>query len=218
MARALLRRGLLAKEARIASYRGTVWRHAIANTGEIRGTTCDAAGDRAMDGLMMTPPLRLPPFLERAERYFGDREVVTRASGILRRSSWREIGRRAQRVASALDSLGLAPFDRVATLAWNTDRHVELYYAIPGSRRILHTLNLRLHADQLAWIASHADDRVIFVDDVLLPIAEAIAPKLRGVKAWVVLGDGPLPKTALEPVLRYEDLVERGDPEFRFVD
>jgi acyl-CoA synthetase (AMP-forming)/AMP-acid ligase II len=171
-----------------------------------------------MDGLMMTPPLRLPPFLERAERYFGDREVVTRASGVLRRSSWREIGRRARRVASVLDSLGLAPFDRVATLAWNTDRHVELYYAIPGARRILHTLNLRLHADQLAWIASHADDRVIFVDDTLLPIAEAIAPTLRGVKAWVILGEGPLPKTALEPVLRYEDLVERGDPEFPFAD
>jgi len=122
-----------------------------------------------MDGLMMTPPLRLPPFLERAERYFGDREVVTRTAGGIHRSSWREIGRRARRLASALDGLGLAPFDRVATLAWNTHRHVELYYAVPGSQRILHTLNLRLHADQLAWIAAHADDRVIFVDESLVP-------------------------------------------------
>jgi fatty-acyl-CoA synthase len=171
-----------------------------------------------MEGLMMTPPLRLPPFLERAERYFGDREVVTRTSAGVHRSSWREICLRARRVASALDSLGLAPFDRVATLAWNTHRHVELYYAVPGARRILHTLNLRLHADQLAWIAAHADDRVVFVDDSLVPIAESIAPKLPGVKAYVILGDGPLPHTSLEPVLRYEDLLTRGDPEFRFAD
>jgi len=167
---------------------------------------------------MMTPPLRLPPFLERAERYFADREVVTRAGGAIRRSTWREIGSRARRLASALEGLGLAAFDRVATLAWNTDRHVELYYAVPGSRRILHTLNLRLHADQLAWIASHADDRVIFVDDSLVSMLEPIAAKLPNVKAYVVIGDGPLPKTSLAPLLRYEELIERGDPHYRFAE
>jgi acyl-CoA synthetase (AMP-forming)/AMP-acid ligase II len=171
-----------------------------------------------MDGLMMTPPLRLPPFLERAERYFGDREVVTRTAGGARRSSWREIGRRARCLASALDGLGLSPFDRVATLAWNTDRHVELYYAVPGSRRVLHTLNLRLHADQLAWIAAHADDRVIFVDDVLVPTLEAIAPRLPRVKAYVVMGDASAAKTKLPLVIAYEELIERGDPDFRFAD
>src|ERR1051326_56504 len=171
-----------------------------------------------MDGLMMTPPLRLPPLLERAERYFGDREVVTRTANAVRRSTWREIGSRARRLASALDGLGLDPFDRVATLAWNTGRHVELYYAVPGSRRVLHTLNLRLHADQLAWIASHADDRVIFVDDSLVPTLEAIAPKLPHVKTYVVRGDGPLPPTSLAPLLRYEDLIERGDPDYRFAE
>jgi len=171
-----------------------------------------------MDGLMMTPPLRLPPLLERAERYFGDREVVTRTANAVRRSTWREIGSRARRLASALDGLGLDPFDRVATLAWNTGRHVELYYAVPGSRRVLHTLNLRLHADQLAWIASHADDRVIFVDDSLVPTLEAIAPKLPHVKTYVVMGDGPLPTTSLAPLLRYEDLIERGDPDYRFAE
>jgi len=167
---------------------------------------------------MMTPPLRLPPFLERAERYFADREVVTRAGGVIRRSTWREIGSRARRLASALDGLGLAAFDRVATLAWNTDRHVELYYAVPGSRRILHTLNLRLHADQLTWIASHADDRVIFVDDSLVSMLEPIAAKLPNVKAYVVIGDGALPKTSLAPLLRYEELIERGDPHYRFAE
>ena len=165
----------------------------------------------------MTPPLRLPPFLERAERYFGDREIVTRGAGVRRRSCWREVGRRARRLASALDTLGLDSFDRVATLAWNTDRHLELYYAVPGSRRVLHTLNLRLHADQLAWIISHADDRVIFVDDVLVPMLEKIAGKLPRVKAYVVMGDAA-PQTTLSPVIRYEDLIERGDPEYRFAD
>jgi fatty-acyl-CoA synthase len=171
-----------------------------------------------MDGLMMTPPLRLAPFLERAERYFGEREVVTRTAVGIHRTSWREIGRRARRLASALDGLGLAPFDRVATLACNTHRHVELYYAVPGSKRILHTLNLRLHADQLAWIAAHADDRVIFVDESLIPALEAIASRLPRVQAYVVMGDGPLPKTSLSPVVRYEELIERGDPSFRFRD
>ena len=169
-----------------------------------------------MDGLMMTPALRLPPLLERAERYFADREVVTRIGAKVDRLTWRKIGERARRIASALDGLGIEPFDRVATLAWNTHRHVELYYAVPGSRRVLHTLNLRLHADQLAWIANHAEDRVIFVDDVLVPALEAIAPKLTSVKAYVVMGDGPLPKTSLSPVYRYEDLVEKGDPSYRF--
>ncbi len=171
-----------------------------------------------MNGLMMTPPLRLTPYLERAERYFGGREVVTRLGGRVRRATWKTIGARARRLASALDSLGVEPFERVATLAWNTDRHVELYYAVPGSRRILHTLNLRLHADQLAWMATHAEDRVIFVDDVLLPALEAFARKLSNVRAYVVLSDGSLPKTSLSPVYHYEDLLERGDPAYRFPD
>ena len=102
----------------------------------------------------------------------------------------------------------------MATLAWNTHRHVELYYAVPGARLVLHTLNLRLHADQIAWIAAHADDRVIFVDDSLVPLVEPIAAKLPRVRAWVLMGDGPLPKTTLAPAWRYEDLVARGDPKF----
>jgi fatty-acyl-CoA synthase len=171
-----------------------------------------------MEGLTMTTALRLPPFLARAERYFGDREVVTRMGGSVRRSTWREVGQRARRLASALDGLGLDPFDRVATLAWNSERHVELYYAVPGSRRVLHTLNLRLHADQLAWVIEHADDRVIFVDDVLVSTLEAIAPRLSRVKAYVVMGDDPLPKTSLAPALRYEDLIARGDPRYRFAE
>jgi len=172
----------------------------------------------AMDGRMMHVPLRVTPFLARAERYFGAREVVTRTGQGVQRSSWRAIGERARRLASSLSQLGLEPFERVATLAWNTHRHVELYYAVPGARLVLHTLNLRLHADQIAWIAAHADDRVIFVDDSLVPLVEPIAAKLPRVRAWVLMGDGPLPKTTLAPAWRYEDLVARGDPQFPLAD
>ncbi|MGH2899476.1 MAG: AMP-binding protein, partial [Solirubrobacteraceae bacterium] len=156
-----------------------------------------------MDGRMMHVPLRVTPFLARAERYFGARELVTRTAQGVHRTRWSEIGERARRLASSLAQLGLAPFERVATLAWNTHRHVELYYAVPGAGLVLHTLNLRLHADQLAWIATHADDRVIFVDDSLVPLLESIAPKLPHVRAYVLMGDGPLPRTTLAPAYRY---------------
>ena len=167
---------------------------------------------------MMQVPLRVTPFLARAERYFGAREVVTRTAGGAHRSCWSEIAERARRLASSLAQIGLEPFERVATLAWNTHRHVELYYAVPGARLVLHTLNLRLHADQLAWIAAHADDRVIFVDDSLVPLLESIAPRLPRVRAWVLMGDGPLPATTLSPAWRYEELVARGDPKFPLAD
>ncbi len=166
----------------------------------------------------MRIPLRVTPFLARAERYFGEREVVTRTSAGVHRTRWGEIGARARRLASSLAQLGLEPFERVATLAWNTYRHVEIYYAVPGAGYVLHTLNLRLHADQLVWIAAHADDRVIFVDDSLVPLLESIAPELPNVRAYVLMGDGPLPATTLAPAYRYEDLIARGDPDFRFVE
>jgi acyl-CoA synthetase (AMP-forming)/AMP-acid ligase II len=171
-----------------------------------------------MDGRMMQVPLRVTPFLARAERYFGARELVTRTAAGVHRTNWREIGGRARRLASSLARLGLEDFERVATLAWNTHRHVELYYAVPGARLVLHTLNLRLHADQLAWIAAHADDRVIFVDASLVPLLEEIAPKLPRVRAYVWMGDGPLPKTSLAPLYDYEALVAAGDPDFPLAD
>jgi len=167
---------------------------------------------------MMQVPLRVTPFLARAERYFGACPVVTRTAEGVQHSCWSDVAERARRLASSLAQLGLEPFERVATLAWNTHRHVELYYAVPGARLVLHTLNLRLHADQLAWIAAHADDRVIFVDDSLVPLLESIAPRLPRVRAWVLMGDGPLPATSLSPAWRYEELVARGDPKFRLAD
>ena len=106
----------------------------------------------------------------------------------------------------ALDRLGLEPGERVATLAWNHYRHLEAYFGVPCSRRILHTLNLRLSPADLGYIIGHADDRVILVDPDLLPLLETVGDALRGVKHLVVLGDS-VPETSLPGVIAYEDLI-----------
>jgi acyl-CoA synthetase (AMP-forming)/AMP-acid ligase II len=157
------------------------------------------------------PRFRLSSLLERAARYFPEVEVVTRAGGQVHRTSWSEVHRRARRLASSLRRLGLEPGDCVGSFAWNTFRHVELYYAVPGAGLVLHTLNLRLFPEQVAWVANHAEDRVIFVDASLLRELEKVAPHLKSVRTFVVMGSGPLPETSLAPVLSYEDLVAAGD-------
>jgi acyl-CoA synthetase (AMP-forming)/AMP-acid ligase II len=171
-----------------------------------------------MNGLMMTDiELRLPPLLERAERYFPEREVVTRTNAEIHRSNWGTVARRARRIASALATLGVERSDRVATFAWNTHRQVELYYAVCGAGAVLHTLNVRLFPDQIAWIINHAEDRVIFVDDVLLPVLEGIAARIGRVGMFVSMGGGPISKSQLGPMISYEDLLARGDEGFEFV-
>ncbi len=143
-----------------------------------------------MRGLMMDRPLLLTHFLERAEKLYPNREIATRTATGMKRTTYAQIAGRARRLASALSELGVGAGERVGTFAWNHDRHLELYFAIPGSGRVLHTLNIRLFAEQIAFIANHAEDRVIFVDDVLVPLLEKVAPELRHVRAYVVMGEG----------------------------
>jgi fatty-acyl-CoA synthase len=169
-----------------------------------------------MRGLMMDRPLLLTHFLERADKLYPRREIVSRIGQDLHRTNYGEVCRRVRRLASALGRLGLDPGDRVATFAWNHYRHLELYFAVPASQRVLHTLNIRLFPEQAIFIANHAEDRVIFVDDVLVPVLEKLAPELRHVKAYVVMGDGATPKTSLAPLLRYEELVASGDEGYEF--
>lgn len=169
-----------------------------------------------MLGLMMDRPLLLVQFLERARRLYPRQEIVSRTATGLHRTTYEAVYERARRLAAALSGLGLAPGDRVGTFAWNHHRHFELYYAVPASGRVLHTLNIRLFPDQVAFIANHAGDRVIFVDDVLIPALEKIASGLDQVKAYVVMGEGELPKTSLRPLVRYEDLVESGSRDYEF--
>jgi fatty-acyl-CoA synthase len=122
---------------------------------------------------MMDFPLTLSHLLQRAETFFGDGEIVTRLPDkSIHRTNYRETMRRAKQLAAALRKLGLARGTRVATLCWNHHQHHEAYFGIPCGGFVLHTLNLRLHPNDLAYIATHADDRAVIVDRSLLPLLE----------------------------------------------
>src|ERR1700693_261943 len=127
----------------------------------------------SMRGLMMDFPLAVATLLERAGGIFGNVEIVTRRPDRgLARSTWGDLYRRSRRLANALTSLGLQRGDRVATLLWNQTEHMEAYFGVPVAGGVLHTLNLRLHPDELTFIANHGGARFLIVDDVLLPVYE----------------------------------------------
>jgi fatty-acyl-CoA synthase len=127
-------------------------------------------------------------------------------TGEVQRASFEEVSPRIDRLARALVRLGVEPGDRVGTFAWNNQRHFELYFAIPCVGAVLHTLNIRLFEEQLTYIVNHAEDKVIFVDDSLVPVLEKLAPSFRSVGRYVVMGDGDM--GALPNAVRYEDLLE----------
>ena len=172
-----------------------------------------------MRGLMMDRPLLISSLLRHAEQNHATQEVVSRrVEGDIHRYTFRDLAVRARRMANALASLGVEPGDRVATLAWNGYRHLELYYAVSGSGAVLHTMNPRLHPDQLAWIADHAEDRVLFFDLTFLPLIEAIVARVRSVRAFVVLTDrAHMPAAAKVPgLLCYEELLEAHADDFEW--
>src|SRR5262249_29269399 len=144
---------------------------------------------------------------ERAALLFPWKEVGTRTPGGLHRYTYADVYPRASRLANALHGLGVRRGDRVGTFAWNSHRHLELYLAVPSSGAVLHTVNIRLFPDQITYIVNHAADAVLFVDDSLVAQLEPHADALPTVRAFVVMGAGPLPATRLAPVYRYEDLL-----------
>jgi fatty-acyl-CoA synthase len=146
--------------------------------------------ETSMLGLMQDQPLLISQLIEFSARYHPDAEIVTRrVEGDIHRYTYADAARRARRVAGALDRLQLGFSDRVATLAWNTYRHFELYFGIAGSGRVVHTINPRLAPDQVAWIANHAEDQVLCFDLTFLPIVKAIWSKCSTVKHWIALCD-----------------------------
>lgn len=157
----------------------------------------------------MQMPLLVSSILQHAARHHGDTQVVSRrVEGDLHRTTYAQIAKRAAQVANALQQLGIAPADRVATIAWNGYRHLELYYGVSGSGAILHTINPRLHLDQLVYIINHADDRVVCFDITFAPLVAALAPRCSGVKHWIVLTDAAhRPAGLATEVLNYEDVV-----------
>src|ERR687884_1180726 len=157
---------------------------------------------------MMDYPLTVQHMLWRMRRLFDKKEVVTKREEGLHRYSYTELTRRVDQLANVLSRLGVKPGDRVATLAWNNYRHLELYYAIPCMGAVLHTLNLRLFPDQLAFPFEDANDSVIFVDKTLLPLLNQVAGRIPSVRTIVVMNDGgPLPEHDLDELLDYETLM-----------
>jgi fatty-acyl-CoA synthase len=154
--------------------------------------------------------LTLAHVLERMRTVNSEAEVVTLTEGGVERASYGDVVARVDRLAGALRSLGVSEGDRVATFCWNTQAHLECYLAIPCIGAILHTLNIRLFADQLEYIIEHAQDRIVFVDDSLVPLLEPVAAKVNCVEKYVVIGGGST--GALEPAVRYQDLLAAADP------
>ena len=160
-------------------------------------------------------PLLVSRLIDHAAVNHGSRAVVSLAvEGGTHRTEWRHVRDRALRVAQALARLGIRPGDRVATLAWNTWRHVECWYGISGLGAVAHTINPRLFADQIAYIANHAEDRVLFLDLSFVGLVEALAPRLTSIEHFVVLTDAAhLPDSPL-PLVAYETLLAGTDGDF----
>ncbi|MEM5329589.1 3-(methylthio)propionyl-CoA ligase [Paraburkholderia sp. JHI2823] len=173
-----------------------------------------------MQGLMMEQPLLVASLLKHAERHHGTREIVSRrVEGDIHRYRYQDLAQRARRMANALSSLAIAPGERVGTLAWNGYRHMELYFAVSGSGAVLHTLNPRLHADQLVYIIEHAQDRVIFFDLTFLPLIETVAPRVSSPTFFVAMTDRehmPRNHGLGSRLLCYEDLIEGHKADFEW--
>ncbi|MEO8856295.1 MAG: 3-(methylthio)propionyl-CoA ligase [Burkholderiaceae bacterium] len=163
-----------------------------------------------MLGLMQNHPLLISSLIEFADRHHGEGEIVSRrVEGDIHRYTYKQLAARSRQLANALDTLGLEFSDRVATLAWNGYRHLELYFGVSGTGRVLHTLNPRLHPDQIAWIANHAEDKVLFFDLSFLPIVKAMQGKANTIQHYVALCDtDKLPADSGIPnLVSYEALI-----------
>ncbi len=173
-----------------------------------------------MQGLMSQYPLTLTHVFRRAERLFPEKGVATVTAGGIDRITYREWAERTRKLASVLDTLGISEDGRVATFAWNTARHLELYFAAPCSGRVLHTLNIRLFPDDIVYIAEHAEDEVVFVDRSLLKVFWPLVDRLSTVKAVVVMDDGVPEEIPDDPrVYDYEALLAEASPaEFPVLD
>ncbi len=169
-----------------------------------------------MLGLMQEWPLLCHKILDHAARQHGNREVVSRSvEGPIVRINYRDLRARALKVAQRLERDGFKPGDRIATLAWNTARHLEAWYGIMGMGGIYHTLNPRLFPDQIVWIMNHAEDRALFVDLTFVPIAEKHCPNVKSVKKVIVLTDkAHMPQTTMKNAVSYEEWLAEADGDY----
>ncbi|WP_346295687.1 fatty-acid--CoA ligase [Rhodopseudomonas sp. P1] len=171
-----------------------------------------------MLGLMQDWPLLCHRIIEHAARIHGNQEVVTRSvEGPIVRTTYAQIHQRALKVSQMLDRAGIKLGDRVATIAWNTARHLECWYGIMGIGAICHTVNPRLFPDQIAWIVNHAQDRVMITDLTFIPVLEKIADQIPSVERFVVLTDAEhMPQTTLKNAIAYEEWLKEADGDFEW--
>ena len=163
-----------------------------------------------MRGLMMDTPLLVSSLLRHGATIFGEQEIVSwTVERPIHRYGYAEAHRRSQRLANALTALGVAPGDRVGTIAWNTYRHFEIYFGVSGMGAVCHTMNPRLHSSQILYMLDHAEDRYVFVDTTFVPLIEQVASQAKALKGVVVLTDrAHMPDSALENLICYEELIE----------
>ena len=171
-----------------------------------------------MLGLMQDWPLLCHKIIEHAARYHGNQEIVTRSiEGPIVRTNYRQVHDRALKVSQMLEREGIKFGDRVATIAWNTARHLECWYGIMGIGAICHTVNPRLFPEQIAWIINHAQDRIVMTDITFVPILEKIADRMPSVERYVVLTDkAHMPETTLKNAVNYEDWIAQADGKFKW--
>jgi len=170
-----------------------------------------------LQGLQMNMPLMVCSLIDHAAMFHADTPIVARTiEGDIHRYSYGEAGSRTKRLAKALIGLGIAPGDRVGSLAWNTHRHFEMFYGVSGMGAVLHTINPRLFADQIVYIINHAEDRTLFLDAATLPVVEPIAPRLNTVKDFVMMAPRErMPaKTSIANLLCYEELIEAATDDY----
>src|SRR5437870_7169931 len=179
---------------------------AVAATKAVMGIPLCQQEEGTMQSTMMRVPLSLNHILERAGALFPESEIVSRLPDkSLRRHRYADFHRRARALAAALLKLGLKKGDRVATLCWNHHAHLECYFGIPAAGGVMHTLNLRLSPEDIGWIAAHAEDRFLVVDDVLLPLYRQFAPLHRFERVIVFRFAGAAREAPYED---YESLLE----------
>ena len=173
-----------------------------------------------MHGLIMDHPLLVADIVRHVERFHGDTEVVSRlpdVGGAIHRSTYAGVVARARRVANVLETLGIAKQANVGTLAWNTHRHLELYYGVSSAQRVLHTVNPRLFPEQITWIINHAEDQVLFFDVTFAAVVDGIALQCKTVKHWVALtSEDKLPAMQNVKPLAYETLLAAASDQYEW--
>jgi fatty-acyl-CoA synthase len=159
-----------------------------------------------MQSTMQDWPLTISALFKHGAKVYSDSDVATYEGDRTRHASFAEVAERVERLAGALERLGVKRFDRVATFCWNTQEHLEIYLAVPSMGAVLHALNIRLFPEQLAYVINHAEDQIIFVDDTLIPLLAAVKDELKTVEHLIVIGDGDASELGRD-VIRYDELL-----------